>query len=83
MFENVLPSPCSMVIIDISKIDEFFDKLIDFDKKNYIMTTSSSANGNGDEVVDGIVPNHAYSLIGVYNLNGIKLAKIRNPWAKT
>lgn len=81
MFENVLPSPCRMVIIDISKIDQVFDQLIDYDKKNYIMTTSST--GNEEEVVDGIVSNHSYSLIGAYNIKGVKLAKIRNPWAKT
>ena len=81
MFENVLPSPCRMVIMDISKIDQIYDELIDFDKKNYIMTTSSTVSEA--EAVDGIVPNHAYSLIGVYNIKGVKIAKIRNPWAKT
>lgn len=45
------------------------------------MTTSSCVEGKDN--TDGIVPNHAYSMIGVYNINGVKVAKIRNPWGKT
>lgn len=52
--------------------------MIDYDKKNYIMVTSSLNNDT-----PGIVEEHAYSLIGAYNINGDKLCKIRNPWAKT
>ena len=44
MFENVIPAPCRNIIIDVSKIDELYDKLLDFDKKNYIMTTSTPGN---------------------------------------
>jgi len=66
-----------MLMIDISKIDESFDKLIVYDKNNYVMVASSTNSA------PGIVDEHAYSLIGVYNINGVKLCKIRNPWAKT
>jgi hypothetical protein len=41
MFENVLPAPCTQDMIDVSKIDETFDKFVEYDKKNYIMTASS------------------------------------------
>ena len=29
---------------------------------------------------NGIVSGHAYSLLEIYNINGLKLLKIRNPW---
>jgi hypothetical protein len=28
----------------------------------------------------GMVPNHVYSLLGIYNLDGVTVIKIRNPW---
>lgn len=33
-----------------------------------------------DNVPKGIVSGHAYSLISVYEINGVQLLKIRNPW---
>ena len=33
-----------------------------------------------DNVPKGIVAGHAYSLLQVYNIKGVKLYKIRNPW---
>lgn len=51
MFENVLPAPCRQEIIDVSKIDVIFDKLVQFDKLNYIMTASSRSS----DVPPGIV----------------------------
>ena len=44
------------------------------------MVSSTTIEGEG--YVGGIVPKHAYSLIGAYNFNGVKIAKVRNPWGK-
>jgi hypothetical protein len=44
------------------------------------MTSSSVSDGNPPP---GIVDSHEYSLIGAYNINGLRLAKVRNPWGKT
>lgn len=30
----------------------------------------------------GIVPSHAYSVIGAYEIDGEKILKLRNPWGK-
>lgn len=51
--------------------------------KNYIMCCSAGGNvGNGD----GLVKNHSYSLIGVYEFDTdegrVQLIKIRNPWGQ-
>lgn len=35
-----------------------------------------------DDAPDGLSNNHAYTLLDVITLNGEKLAKVRNPWAK-
>jgi len=51
MFENVLPAPCRQEIIDVSKIETTFDKLVQYDKLNYIMAASSRSS----DVPPGIV----------------------------
>ncbi len=38
---------------------------------------------SGDHIPPGIVQEHAYSLIGLFNINGVRLCKLRNPWGKT
>lgn len=44
------------------------------------MVASTTIEGEGN--VGGIVAKHAYSVIGVYNLDGVKIAKVRNPWGR-
>jgi hypothetical protein len=57
----------------------FFDKILDYDKRNYIML-SCSKNVESIEV-DGILANHAYTLISAHKVsNGAKVLKLRNPW---
>ena len=51
MFENVIPAPCRQEIIDVSKIETTFDKLVHYDQLNYIMTASSKST----DVPPGIV----------------------------
>ena len=38
--------------------------------------------GTKSAVSNGIVGNHAYSVYGAYEVNGVKLFKLRNPWSK-
>jgi len=38
-----------------------------FDKQKFVMLSSSTA-GTNDEFVDGIVQGHAYTLLGVHEL---------------
>ena len=52
MFENVIPAPCRDFIIDVSRIDYFYDKFVEFDKKNYIITATTPGN---TKVPPGIV----------------------------
>jgi hypothetical protein len=51
-----------------------WNMFVKFDQKKYIMTC---ANFND---VYGLVPGHAYTLIGTAVYNGTKLVKVRNPW---
>ncbi|ELP86008.1 hypothetical protein EIN_234550 [Entamoeba invadens IP1] len=63
--------------------DTLFSKLIDFDNKEYSMCVSimTESDLNLEETV-GLLTQHAYTLLGAYEVDGHKLLKIRNPWGK-
>ena len=47
--------------------------------KNWAMF-SGSINGTNEESKDGIILGHAYSLLDVFEVQGVRLLKLRNPW---
>jgi hypothetical protein len=58
--------------------DASWKKLKALAGRNFPMTTPCCHNGG----VDGLVSGHAYTLLDVVELStGVKLAKVRNPWA--
>ena len=61
--------------------DELFDKMVAWDKVNYIVAAGCSSNGADS----GLVADHAYSVIESHKNvagSGIDLCKVRNPWGK-
>ena len=51
------------------------------DKKNDIITAGTSGKNDTHYDENGIVQNHAYTIIGLVKLsNGQRLVKCRNPW---
>eukprot|EP00746_Dinoflagellata_sp_MGD_P007856 gnl/MRDRNA2_/MRDRNA2_115630_c0_seq1.p1 gnl/MRDRNA2_/MRDRNA2_115630_c0~~gnl/MRDRNA2_/MRDRNA2_115630_c0_seq1.p1 ORF type:complete len:560 (-),score=116.37 gnl/MRDRNA2_/MRDRNA2_115630_c0_seq1:95-1684(-) len=70
--------------------DDMWNKLCDFDDKNYVMGASTNKEGedsgqighSGGEHIraDGIVKGHAYSLITATEAEGFKMVQLRNPW---
>ncbi|BFU22619.1 calpain family cysteine protease, putative [Entamoeba histolytica HM-1:IMSS-B] len=62
-------------------VNRLFKKIADYDKKKYCMVANvPDTPGIDIEKEYGLVENHAYTLIGAYEVDGIKLLKIRNPW---
>ena len=66
-------------------IDSLWKKLKIFDKRNFVILSSSPPGGN-DKTVNGIVQGHAYSLLSVHEINAYgrnwRLVKMRNPWGR-
>ena len=70
------------------KDGSFFERLKEWDTREYLMTAStpgedkwSEDGGGGPTSGPGLVPGHAYSLIAVKELStGDKLVQLRNPW---
>lgn len=74
MMEDVTMAPSKGVWIEDPAKE--FDNLKAYDDADYIIVLTSIA----ENAPKGIVEGHAYSLLAVYNINGVKLYKIRNPW---
>lgn len=59
--------------------DATWNTLIKYTKENYPMVAGCCNSAD----LDGLVNNHAYTLLDLTQLsNGVKIAKLRNPWAK-
>jgi hypothetical protein len=50
------------------------------DQKNYILCTNTGRHEETTKM--GLVPCHAYTVISVIEVDGLKLLKIRNPWGQ-
>jgi len=71
--------PSTMMYTKKMKEDEAYKLVTGLAKMNYPMTTSCCNSGGNYK---GLVHIHAYTLLDIKELsNGVKLAKIRNPWS--
>ena len=62
-------------------LDLLWDKLVEADGKNHMITAGSYGDNDKDTNADGLVQGHAYSVISTHKLsNGVRLLKLRNPW---
>ncbi|KAL3925193.1 MAG: hypothetical protein SGILL_000566 [Bacillariaceae sp.] len=61
--------------------DQLFERMFAYDKHDYIV--AAGTNGTSDKhLTDGMVDNHAYSVIEAHSFGKVKLFKVRNPWGK-
>ena len=92
-FRSLTGAPATQYLHDFIESDYLWRKLKNADRQRYAMCTSmgdSSQYSGGDRAISniGLFTGHAYSLIGVYEVelsNGKKkkLVKIRNPHGNT
>ena len=83
-------APCKEILIEDENTQAAIEdgslwrKLVKYDSYSYVMTLATPGEDNmtegGERNGGGLVPGHAYTLIGVHEQNDIKLCKIRNPW---
>lgn len=65
---------------------EVYPKILSWHKSGYLLAAATpKANGNSDRDANpqGIVNNHAYSMLSVFQHEGKNFVKLRNPWGKT
>ena len=66
------------ITVDYNNEDELWKKLIDGFEKGFVMTAGTSGNGFVEEV--GLDCSHAYTVLGIYEINGEKVIRLRNPY---
>lgn len=61
--------------------DNAFKRIHQWAKEDYPMVVSC-CDTTEENAPDGLAKNHAYTLLDVAEVQGIKLAKVKNPWSK-
>ncbi|CAK9031541.1 unnamed protein product, partial [Durusdinium trenchii] len=62
-------------------LEEYWKTLLAYDQANYLMGTHMT--DLNDEMPCGLVPGHAYSVLSVVEVEGLRLVRCRNPWGNT
>ena len=60
--------------------DELWDKLIDGEKKGFVMTAGTS--GSDDVLEVGLASGHAFTVLGIHEIKGERVIRLRNPWGE-
>ena len=77
--EFLTGAPCSRTLTKEKTVDEIWDIISTFDKRDYIIAGSTMPDVPKDL---GLVPGHAYSLISAHQLGSYRVFKLRNPWGR-
>ena len=60
--------------------DSLWNKLVDGAKKGFVMTAGTSGNDDVEDV--GLSPGHAFTVLGIHEIKGEKVIRLRNPWGE-
>lgn len=70
---------------EVKEIEKFWSKILDADRRDFIILASSTGSGEAENDV-GVIGGHAYSVISAHSVqahgNLVKLLKLRNPWGR-
>lgn len=75
--EDILGAPSLGYWVKSGDKDQMFLKLLEWNKNEYLLSATSGSNLS---IEGGIVANHTYSILGVYEAFEYKIIKLRNPW---
>jgi hypothetical protein len=60
--------------------EELWNKLIEGEKKGFVMTAGTSASEEVEEV--GLSRGHAFTVLGIHEIKGERVIRLRNPWGE-
>jgi hypothetical protein len=79
---DITGAPCNHINLSTpEELKTAWENASSGDRLGFIMNASSKGQGETKNA-NGIIAGHAYTLQSVYELNGEKLLKLRNPWGK-
>ena len=84
-FHICTEAPNEYVFVKKLNVTELWEKIIDGEKKNYVMTAGTTKNLNGVKLQRyGLSPGHAYTILQALEIDTgsaiEKVLKLRNPW---
>ena len=88
VFDVITDAWSEKLVVRSDNTEEIWNKLLDAEKKGYLMTAGTSGDTYHLPIEQvGLVPGHAYTILGVKELNTgkgkVRLVHIRNPWGNT
>ena len=60
--------------------EALWQKLIDGEKKGFVMTAGTSGNDDVEDV--GLTQGHAFTVLGIHEIKGERVIRLRNPWGE-
>ena len=88
VFDITTDAYSEKIVVKSDTSDDLWNKLMHAEKNNYIMTAGTSGDTYHLPIEQkGLVPGHAYTLLGVVEVNTSsgreRLVHLRNPWGNT
>ena len=85
VFDVLTEAYSEQVSVNKSKANEIWNKMVESQKKGFVMTAGTSGDVSNLDIEEvGLSPGHAYTVLGVYELEGTrgkeKVVRLRNPW---
>ena len=85
VFDVLTEAYSEQMSVSQSKSNEIWNKMIDSQKKGFVMTAGTSGDVSNLDIEEaGLSPGHAYTVLGVHELDGPrgkeKVVRLRNPW---
>ena len=69
------------ILIKNKNKEKLWQEIFEGEKKNYLMTAGTTKNTNNFKLEKiGLTPGHAYTVLGILEINKEKVIKLRNPW---
>ena len=85
VFDVLTEAYSEQTSVSQSKANEIWNKMIESQKKGFVMTAGTSGDVSNLDIEEvGLSPGHAYTVLGVHELDGPrgkeKVVRLRNPW---
>ena len=80
VFDVLTEAYSEEIIIKQNIKDTLWNKLVDGEKKGFVMTAGTSANDDVEDV--GLSQGHAFTVLGIHEIKGEKVIRLRNPWGE-
>ena len=80
VFDVLTEAYSEEVAVKPSTKDALWIKLMEGEKKGFVMTAGTSANDDVEDV--GLSQGHAFTVLGIHEIKGEKVIRLRNPWGE-